>query len=134
MPTPAQLIQAYVDAFNQDDLEGQLAVLSDDIVHGINESETQVGIDTYRAFKLHMDSHYRERLNDVVVFENGHRGAVEFIVDGTYIQKDGDLPDANDQTYSIRAAFFADTNGEKITRITSYYNLKKWCEVIESQG
>jgi len=134
MPTPAQLIQAYVDAFNQDDLEGQLVVLSDDIVHDINESETQVGIDAYRTFKHHMDAHYRERLVDVVVFENGSRGAVEFIVEGTYIQKDGDLPDANNQTYRIRAAFFADTNGEKITRITSYYNLKKWCEVIESQG
>jgi len=128
--TTGLLVQAYVDAFNRDDLEGQLAVLSDDIVHEINEGETEVGIEAFRRFKLHMQDHYREQLTDVHIFSHRYTAACEFICSGEYLKQDGDLPPARGQKYSIRAAFFVDGRKGKITRMTSYYNLKKWIDAV----
>jgi steroid delta-isomerase-like uncharacterized protein len=129
---PSQLIQTYIDGFNSDDLDAMLSVLSDGLIHETNEGETRVGIEQFRQFKQYMAEHYDERLQDVVIMESGSRGGCEFVVNGVYKKTDGDLPAANGQPYAIRAAFFVDTDGGKITRITSYYNLKKWVEAVSA--
>lgn len=130
MPETTALIQAYFDAFNRDDLEGQLATLSEDVVHDINEGPREIGIDAYRAFKGRMDARYRERIEDLVIMENGHRGAAEFTVRGEYVGTDEGLPEATGQTYTIPAAVFVEVKAGKITRMTSYYNLKGWIAAI----
>jgi steroid delta-isomerase-like uncharacterized protein len=131
-PWAVRLISAYVDAFNRDDVDGQLAVLSPDVVHEINEGGTEVGLDAFRAFKAHMDRHYAERLEDVRIYGDDAGGACEFIVRGTYIRTDGDLPEASGQAYAVRSGFFVDVADGKISRITSYYNLRNWCETVQS--
>jgi steroid delta-isomerase-like uncharacterized protein len=128
--TTTDLIQAYIDAFNRHDLEGMLATLSDDVAHDINESGREIGKDAFRKFKTHMDTCYREQLQDVVIMTKGAHGAVEFICSGEYIKTDGALPPANGQRYAIPAAIFFDTANGKITRVTSYYNLKQWIAAV----
>ncbi|RYG46520.1 isopropylmalate/homocitrate/citramalate synthase [bacterium] len=130
MGETSRLIHAYFEAFNRDDLEGQLATLSDDVAHEINEGPVEIGIDAFRAFKHRMDMNYRERIVDLVVFENGERGAAEFTVDGQYVGTDEGLPEATGQSYSIPAAVFVTVQSGKIARITSYYNLKAWIAAI----
>lgn len=130
MPQTAELMQAYIDAFNANDPEALLATLADDVVHDINEGGTEVGIDKFRAFKAHMDHCYREKLTDLVVMAKGDRGAAEFTVEGEYIATDGDLPTATGQRYSIPAAAFFTVREGRISRVTSYYNLKAWIAAI----
>lgn len=130
--TPGQLIQAYVDAFNRHDLEDQLAVLHPDIEHEINEGPTEVGIDAFRRFKEKMNVYYREQLMDVHIYSHRNTGACEFICNGEYLVSDDGLPPAHGQRYSIRAAFFVSARGGKITRITSYYNLKNWIDAVSA--
>ncbi|RYG26598.1 isopropylmalate/homocitrate/citramalate synthase [bacterium] len=125
-----RLIREYFDAFNRYDVEALLATLSHDVVHDVNEGPTETGIDAFRKFKAHMDECYREEIKDLVVMTSGERGAAEFTVDGTYLKKDGPLPEANGQRYSIPAAAFFTVQNAKIVRITSYYNLKGWLESI----
>lgn len=125
-----RLIREYFDAFNRYDTEALLATLSNDVVHDINEGPTEIGIDAFRRFKAHMDQCYREEIKDLVVMTATDRGAAEFTVDGTYLKKDGPLPEATGQAYSIPAAAFFTIQGGKITRITSYYNLKGWLQAI----
>ncbi|MDX2064198.1 MAG: nuclear transport factor 2 family protein [Fimbriimonadaceae bacterium] len=129
-PLAVRLISAYVAAFNRDDVEGQLAVLAPDVVHDINEGGTEIGIEAYRAFKAHMDAHYAERLEEVRVYGDDTGGACEFIVRGRYLRTDGSLPPATGQAYAVRSGFFVDVSDGKISRITSYYNLRKWCEAV----
>lgn len=130
METTERLIRDYFEAFNRQDPEALLATLADDVVHDINEGPTETGIDAFRRFKAHMDECYREEIKELVVMVNGDRGAAEFTVDGAYLKKDGNLPEANGQRYSIPAAAFFTVRDEKITRITSYYNLKGWLQAI----
>lgn len=124
------LIQTYFDAFNRHDAEGMLATLAEDVAHDINEGGREVGKDAFRRFKAHMDECYREQIRDLAIMTNGNRGAAEFTVEGEYIKKDGDLPEANGQRYSIPCAAFFEVDGEKITRVTSYYNLRAWTAAI----
>lgn len=124
------LILAYFEKFNAHDAEGMLSLLSDDVVHDINEGQREVGKDKFRAFKAHMDECYREQISELVVMTNGDRGAAEFTCSGTYLQTDFGLPEASGQTYSIQAAAFFESRDGKISRITSYYSLSGWIKAI----
>jgi len=128
--TVEQLMRDYVEAFNRHDAEGMIATLAENVVHEINEGETQIGSDRFRSFKAHMDECYREQLNEVVYFANGNRGAIEFICQGEYIKTDIGLPEAAGQKYAIRAAAFFEEANAKLSRVTSYYSLEGWIEAI----
>ena len=125
-----RLIRAYFDAFNRHDAEGLLSLLSNDVIHDVNEGPTETGIEAFRRFKAHMDRTYRETITDLLIMTNGERGAAEFTCSGTYLQTDGPLPKAEGQTYSIPAAAFFAVRDGKIVRVTSYYNLKGWLAAI----
>jgi len=126
----AELIQAYFDAFNRHDAEGMLATLSEDVVHDINEGGREVGKAAFRKFKAHMDACYREQIKDLVIMTNGNRSAAEFICEGEYLKADPTLPPARGQRYAIPAAAFFECADGKITRVTSYYNLKNWIAAV----
>lgn len=109
-----------------------MELLSDDVVHEINEGGEEVGIDVFRAFLERMDRSYEENVEDLVVFshDNPNRAAAEFFIRGKYIATDAGLPEATGQTYHLRVgAFFEITNG-KISRITNYYNLNAWLRMV----
>src|SRR5690606_17696899 len=95
--TATDTIRAYYDAFNAQDMDAFLALLTDDVVHDINQGERQVGKDAFAAFMAHMNHCYRERLTDRVVMtsEDGTRESAEFIVNGEYLATDEGLPEAN---------------------------------------
>jgi steroid delta-isomerase-like uncharacterized protein len=61
------LVQSYYAAFNAGDFEGMLALLTDDVVHDINQGERESGIQAFRAFMARMNGSYREQLTDIVV-------------------------------------------------------------------
>lgn len=128
--TTAQAIACYFEAFNAKQVSNLLDLLDEDVVHDINEGGTEVGRDAFAAFKAHMDECYNEQIADLQIWEDGERGASEFTVNGTYIKTDSGLPEATGQAYSIPAAAFFVVKHGKITRITSYYNLRGWIQAI----
>jgi steroid delta-isomerase-like uncharacterized protein len=126
-------IQAYFDAFNADDTEAMIACLSEEVAHHVNEGNVRVGKEAFRAFCAHMSRCYRENLTDMVIFGNsdGTRAAAEFIVNGTYLETDGDLPAAHGQSYRLPAGSFFSLDGDKITRVVTYYNLSDWIAQVK---
>jgi steroid delta-isomerase-like uncharacterized protein len=129
--TTEALIRAYFERFNAGDAEGLLGLLSDDVIHDINEGPTEVGIEAFRAFKAHMDRSYREQITDLEVYASGDKGAAEFTCSGEYLATDSGLPEAAGQRYSIWAGAFFTVRDGKICRITSCYNLKNWIRAVE---
>jgi steroid delta-isomerase-like uncharacterized protein len=126
------LIQQYYHTFNSGDREAMLEMLSDDVVHEINEGGAEVGREAFRAFLERMDRCYEEQVEDLIVFsnDNPNRAAAEFFIRGKYIVTDDGLPEATGQPYHLRiGAFFEITNG-KISRITNYYNLAAWMRMV----
>jgi steroid delta-isomerase-like uncharacterized protein len=122
------LISAYYAAFNAKDWQAMLDQVSDTIHHDVNEGVVRGGKAKFADFIAHMDDCYDELLTDIVIMtnEDGSRGAAEFIVNGTYKKTDGDLPEADGQTYRLPAGGFFEISDDKIARVTTYYNLANW--------
>jgi steroid delta-isomerase-like uncharacterized protein len=128
------LLQTYFDAFNAGDTNAMLDCLSDDIEHHVNEGQIRAGKEKFAAFCDHMSHCYRENLTDMVLFanEDGSRGSAEFIVNGTYLNTDEGLPEANGQTYRLPAGSFFSIRDGKISRVVTYYNLADWTRQVSA--
>lgn len=123
-----ETIRAYYDAFNCQDMDAFLALLTDDVVHDINQGERQVGKQVFAEFMQHMNRCYKENLTEMVIManEDGKRASAEFIVNGEYLATDEGLPEANGQTYVLPAGAFFELKDGKVSRVTNYYNLNDW--------
>lgn len=126
-------IQKYFDAFNAGDIDTMIDCLSDDVAHHVNEGNVRVGKPAFREFCDHMSRCYRENLTDMVIFANADatRAAAEFIVNGTYLETDGDLPAAHGQSYRLPAGSFFSLKDGHITRVVTYYNLSDWIAQVK---
>ncbi len=126
------LIERYYAAFNAADMDSFLALLSDDVVHDINQGESETGKAAFAAFMQHMNRCYRERLEDIVVMatDDGTRAAAEFVVNGEYLATDEGLPEARGQRYRLPAGAFFEVRGGRVARVTNYYNLPNWVEQV----
>ncbi|MBN9509292.1 MAG: nuclear transport factor 2 family protein [Alphaproteobacteria bacterium] len=131
-----RLVRAYYAAFNAGDVEGFLALLTDDVAHDVNQGEREAGKPAFRRFLEHMNRCYRERIEDVVVLTDpaGTRAAAEFVVHGTYIATDPGVPPgtpaARGQTYRLPAGAFFTLRDGRIARISNFYNLPDWLRQI----
>ncbi len=122
------LISQYFDAFNRGDSDAMLALLTDDVIHDVNQGERRAGKDKFRAFNARMAHNYQERLERIAVMSSadGSRAAAEFMVHGTYKNTDEGLPAAKGQTYVLPAGTFFAVRDGRIARVTTYYNLTDW--------
>ena len=112
-----------------------LSLLTDDVVHDINQGDREQGKEAFTKFMQKMNHHYREQLENIVVMANqdGTRAAAEFIVLGEYLNTDEGLPEAKGQTYRLPAGAFFDIRDGKVARVTNYYNLGDWIEQVDPQ-
>lgn len=128
MTETTALIRAYYAAFNGGDADGMLALLTEDVVHDINQGPREVGREAFGRFLARMNTAYREQLTDIVVMAtpDGDRAAAEFTVHGTYLVAEEGLPPARGQTYRLPAGAFFVVRDGRIARVTNYYNLTDW--------
>ena len=129
-----QIIHAYFDAFNADDIDAMLDCLSEDVAHHVNEGQIRRGKPLFRSFCEHMSRSYDETLTDMVILEakGGTRAAAEYIVNGTYLVTDPGLPEARGQTYRLPTGSFFEVENGLITRVTTYYNLADWVKQVST--
>lgn len=131
-----ELVRAYYDAFNAGDREAMLALLTDDVVHDLNQGARETGQDAFRAFMARMDRSYSEQLRDVVVMTDasGTRAAAEYVVHGTYRADDEGLPQARGQAYVLPGGAFFELRDGRIARVTNYYNLGDWIAQVAERA
>ena len=126
------LIESYYAAFNTGDREALLEMLTDDVVHEINEGATEVGKEAFRGFLQRMDRCYKETVEDLVVFSSNDpsRAAAEFFIRGEYLATDDGLPEARGQIYHLRVGAFFEIRGGRIARVSNHYNLSDWMRMV----
>jgi steroid delta-isomerase-like uncharacterized protein len=126
------LIRRYYASFNAGDWSTMLDCLSEDVAHDVNQGKRESGKPAFRAFLAHMERCYREQLHDLVVMasDDGRRGAAEFVVHGEYLATDEGLPPASGQRYVLPAGAFFEIAGERISRVSNYYNLPDWTRQV----
>jgi steroid delta-isomerase-like uncharacterized protein len=131
-----RLIETYYATFNSGDREAFLVLLTENVVHDINQGGREVGKPAFREFMARMDRCYREQIKDIVVLsdEAGNHTAAEFIVHGAYIRTDEGLPAASGQTYVLPAGAFFMLSEGKVARISNYYNLPEWIRQVTGAG
>jgi steroid delta-isomerase-like uncharacterized protein len=128
------LIEAYYAAFNAGNRDAFLALLTDDVVHAINQGGEEVGKPAFSRFLDHMDACYAEQIKDITVFTEptGTGGAAQFTVHGRYLTTDSGLPPATGQTYVLPAGAFFTLRDGKIARISNHYNLPEWIRQVST--
>jgi steroid delta-isomerase-like uncharacterized protein len=133
MQQAKKLIEQYYQAFNQADMDTFISLLTDDVIHDINQGDRESGKDAFIKFMQKMNHHYSEQLENMVIMANeeGSRAAAEFVVIGKYLNTDEGLPEANGQTYRLPAGAFFDIKDGKIARVTNYYNLGDWISQVD---
>lgn len=133
-PATDTLIRDYYDAFNRQDMAHFLSLLTDDVAHDINQGERESGKSAFASFMEKMNASYQEEIVDLVVLtdEQARNASVEFTVVGKYLNTDEGLPEANGQTYRLRAGAFFDIRDGKISRVTNYYNLPEWIAQVSA--
>lgn len=133
MKNTHELIQKYYESFNHGQDESMLSCLEENVIHEVNQGKTQEGKEAFRCFLKHMNECYKENLTDLVIMssQDGKKAAAEFIVNGKYLKTDGTLPPAHGQEYKIKAGTFFEVQDGLISRVTTYYNLPQWIEMVK---
>ena len=128
------VLDQYYQCFNAGNYEGMLALLSDDVVHEPSQGEPRKGKQLFREFLQHMERCYKEQVLEPVLFvsADGKRGAAEFMLTGTYLKTDSDLPPAKGQQYRLRVGTFFEFANGRITRVSNHYNLQHWLRQISA--
>jgi steroid delta-isomerase-like uncharacterized protein len=128
------LVQNYYAAFNGGDMDTFLNLLTDDVIHDINQGKREVGKAAFETFMGGMNTNYKEQLVEMVIMASadGSRAAAEFVVLGEYLQTDEGLPPAQGQKYRLPAGAFFEIKDNKVARITNYYNLQDWIAQVSA--
>jgi len=129
-----KLVEQYYAAFNAGDMDTFLNLLTDDVIHDINQGRRETGKDAFRNFMGGMNDSYKEELVDMVIMAtaDGKRAAAEFVVLGEYLTTDEGLPEAKGQKYRLPAGAFFEIRDNKVARITNYYNLQDWIAQVSA--
>ncbi len=127
-----RVVRAYYDAFNAGSHDAFLALLTEDVVHGINQGARQVGRAAFARFMDGMTVSYEEQVADLVVLTGADpaRAAAEFVVHGTYRRTAPGLPEATGQRYVLPAGAFFTLRGGQVARVDNHYNLQDWLRQV----
>lgn len=126
------LIHRYYAAFNAGNWESFFALLTEDVVHDLNQGARETGKAAFRAFIDRMNASYSEQIVDIAisVHAEAQRAAAEYVVVGTYLKTDEGLPPATGQTYRLPGGAFFEVRDGLVSRVTNYYNLQDWLRQV----
>jgi steroid delta-isomerase-like uncharacterized protein len=127
-----ELLERYYAAINAGDWDAFLGLLTEDVVHDVNQGQRERGRTAFASFMQRMNACYSEQIADLVIMSSadGRRAAVEFTELGTYLKTDEGLPPAQGQNYRLPGGAFFEIRGGKVARVSNYYNLQDWLNQV----
>lgn len=129
MPAKTEaLLRSYYAAFNAQDTDTLLGLLSHDVIHDIGQVKREFGKAAFARFMQTMYSHCQEHFFDIEIMTNddGSRAAAEFTILGSYANGTPDSLLNSGQTFRVPGGTFFEIRDGKIVRISSFYGLQEW--------
>lgn len=127
-----KIIESYFESFNGGYLPRMLELLDEGVVHDTHLLKGEKGKKAFEAFLSRQAECYQERVHDIIIMSeaSGKYAAAQYNITGTYRKTEaGQLP-ARGQVYTVRGGTFFEFTEDKISRITSYYNIQEWNDQI----
>lgn len=133
-----ELVRAYYDNFNLRDVDGMLALLTEDVIHDVSQGGREIGRAEFASCFERMNRCYREQVIDLVIMatDGGENAAAEFTVEGRYMETDRDhpseieMPEAAGQPYRVAGRALFEIREERIARVTDWYDLPEWLRQV----
>lgn len=115
------LISRFLGAFNAQDKEALLTLVSEDVVLDYHPQRREWGRDALDAFLRRGESHFREHVFDIEIMTNtdGTRGAAEYTVLGVPLCEDERAKASSPQSYRFEGGLFVEILGDRITRLST---------------
>jgi steroid delta-isomerase-like uncharacterized protein len=122
------LIEDYYQTVLAQDLKGFINLLSDDVVHEINQASTENGKEKFKIFMEDQFSHGKIEIKDMIILtsKDGKYASSRFICSGTYAKSVEGYPPAKGQHWEIPVVSFFKINNGKISQVGVYYNAKEF--------
>lgn len=126
------LVQNYYKTFVAKDLSGFLALLTEDVVHEINQGPTEKGKTQFKTFMEDHFSHGDQCVDDLIVFSSpdGKYATSRFNCSGKYMKTVEGYPPANGQFWKIPVVTYFEIRDDRISHVAVYYNLKDWINQV----
>lgn len=130
-----ELVLGFYAACNRGDAAAILAMVTDDIVHEINQGSREQGKEALERYINNANGSLRQSVRDVVVMstQQGRRAAAEYVVDGRYLKTIAKRPAAHGQSYHLSGGTFFEIEDGKIARISNHFNLADWQRQVKQQ-
>jgi steroid delta-isomerase-like uncharacterized protein len=127
------LIRRYYDRYNAGDVEGMVALVTDDIVLEPGHGGRSIGREAFARILGYTDSGgSRPHAHPPTVMTNadGSRAAAEFQLEGTYVPMDRGLPQAAAQRYVLTVGAFFEVRDGRIARVSNHYDRQDWLRQV----
>ena len=129
-----KLVEAYYNAINQKNMDLLYSLLANNVIHDINQGDTEQGLNKFKAFMEAGNNSFDEKLNNIVIMtsQDGTYAAARWIDHGIYYKTEPGLGvDAKNQHYTLTGGHFFEIRNGKIDRVTTYYNATDFMRQIK---
>ncbi len=130
------LIKTYYEALNKKDMRSLFSIIESNVIHDINQGNTEQGIEKFKTFMKQADASFDEKLDNIIltVSDDGKYAAAQWVDHGTYSK---DYPgmdrSAKNQKFNVPGGHFFEIRNGKIYRVTTYYNAADFNNQIAKQ-
>ena len=126
-----RLVENYYQTFVNKDLSGFLQLLTEDVVHEINQGPTEKGKALFKTFMIDHFIH-DQNVDDLIIFSSpdGKYATSRFNCSGKYEKSVEGLPLAKGQLWKIPVVTYFEFRDNLISHVAVYYNLKDWIDQV----
>lgn len=130
--TAHNIIENYYTAVKAQDLPKFLNLLSDNVVHEINQGDTETGKALFKTFMENQFSSGKINIKDLIILTSpdGKYATSRFICSGTYTKTAKGYPPAKNQHWEIPVVSFFQIHDGKISHVAVYFNDKEYLKQL----
>lgn len=127
-----KLVQNYYDAIAAKDLSLFLELLTDDVVHEINQGLVEKGKALFKTFMEKQFSCGDQHIQNLIVFSSpdGKYATSRFTCSGKYTKSESGYPLATGQFWEIPVVSYFEIRENQFSHVAVYYNLADWINQV----